>query len=117
MRFSGLFLIVFLSLYETTLCGRLYSSCSKSLADRYCDVKDKMSMIACLQKFEYKRGFEIFENCYNSISKTGKDETLEEKFYKSCSLNRDLCLYVQEMTENKNCGLYTNRPVLKFYDP
>ncbi|XP_067139706.1 uncharacterized protein [Centruroides vittatus] len=146
MHFAGFFSIVFLSLYEITLGGRLYSSCSRSLAERYCDVRDKMSAVECAQRFEYKRGFEIFENCYNSISETGKDETLEEKLNKVCSLNRDehigfsncceyaakldllknrgrlydvvdLCLYVQEMTENKNCGLYTNRPVLKFYDP
>ncbi|XP_067139728.1 uncharacterized protein [Centruroides vittatus] len=145
MHFAGFFLIVFLSL-GGALGGRLYSSCSRSLLDRYCDVKDKMSVIACAERFEYKRGYEIFENCYNSISETGKDETLEEKLNKICSLNRDeyigvsncceyaakldllknrgrlydvddLCDYVEEVKENRNCGLYSHRPVLKFYDP
>ncbi|XP_023224824.1 uncharacterized protein LOC111625820 isoform X2 [Centruroides sculpturatus] len=139
MHFVGFFLILFLSLYKTySLSGRLYSSCSKSLIDRYCGVKNKAAVLECKQRLGFERGLEIFENCYNAVSETGKLETIEEKLEKICSLNRDefigisncgeyagkidllktrgkmynivdLCLYVQEVIEDKGCGLYTDR--------
>ncbi|XP_067129482.1 uncharacterized protein [Centruroides vittatus] len=104
-----------------------------------------MSVVQCKERFGIERSLEIFENCYNSVSEKGKLETVEEKLEKVCSLERDefigvsncgeyagkidlqkrgkmynvvdLCLYIQEVIENKSCGLYTDRPILKFYEP
>ncbi|XP_067127576.1 uncharacterized protein [Centruroides vittatus] len=146
MHFVGFIFFVCFSLYQVnSLETKLYSSCPKSMLDRYCVLNDRISPPACAKDLGVYTSLEILDNCYNAIVETGKLLSIDEKFEKVCFLNHDEyigisncceyafkmdlkregrsynaanhCLGIQENKEGKVCGLYWYHPMLKFYKP
>ncbi|XP_067127580.1 uncharacterized protein [Centruroides vittatus] len=140
----GFIFIVCFSLYQVSSLGiKLYSSCRKSMLDRYCALNDKISPPACARDAGFSRSLEILDNCYNAFVETGKLLSIDEKLEKVCFLNHDEyigisncceyalkvdfkrgarfynvgehCIGIQENKEGKDCGHYTYHPTLKFY--
>ncbi|XP_067127579.1 uncharacterized protein [Centruroides vittatus] len=144
MYFVGFIFIVCLSLYQVNSLGtKLYSSCPKSMLDRYCVLNDRISPPACAKDLGVYTGLELFDSCYSAIVETGKLLSTDEKLEKVCFLNHDEyigisncceyafkmdlkrkgraydvadhCIGIQENKEGKDCGHYTYHPTLKFY--